>query len=73
MDFLSDTLFCFQFALNVGLKFYTPEEFFLGDKPLPFNMPDFDPKKICDEAAAANVDYTKFASKKQEVSCRAAL
>lgn len=34
------------FALNVGLKFFTPEEFFLGAKPVACSMPRFDPKKI---------------------------
>lgn len=34
------------FATNVGIKFYTPEEFFLGAKPVPYNPPKFDPKSI---------------------------
>ncbi|KAK8390442.1 hypothetical protein O3P69_010254 [Scylla paramamosain] len=34
------------FALNVGLKFYTPEEHFLDVKTQAFNMPDFDPREV---------------------------
>ncbi|XP_035215415.1 bifunctional polynucleotide phosphatase/kinase-like [Stegodyphus dumicola] len=34
------------FALNIGIKFYTPEEFFLGQQPAPYNMPVFDPRKL---------------------------
>ncbi|KAJ8302902.1 hypothetical protein KUTeg_019298 [Tegillarca granosa] len=32
------------FALNAGITFYTPEEYFLGQKKAPFSMPDFDPE-----------------------------
>lgn len=34
------------FAVNVGLKFYTPEEFFLGAKSVDYSMPKFDPKNV---------------------------
>lgn len=50
------------FALNIGFKFYTPEEYFLGARSVPFLMPKFDPR---------SVSFPKFEepalSKKREV------
>lgn len=34
------------FAINVGIKFYTPEEYFLKSKPVSFSMPEFDPRNL---------------------------
>ncbi|XP_041376109.1 uncharacterized protein F21D5.5-like isoform X2 [Gigantopelta aegis] len=37
------------FALNIGLKFYTPEELIKDQKPSAYNMPEFDPRKLSAE------------------------
>ncbi|KAK3933379.1 Bifunctional polynucleotide phosphatase/kinase [Frankliniella fusca] len=34
------------FAKNLGLRFFTPEEHFLGQTPGPANLPDFDPSAM---------------------------
>ncbi|CAF0782936.1 unnamed protein product [Adineta ricciae] len=34
------------FAINVGLKFYTPEEYFLGLNKANYEMPKFEPKAL---------------------------
>ncbi|XP_051154405.1 uncharacterized protein F21D5.5 isoform X2 [Leptopilina boulardi] len=55
-------------AMNLGLKFYTPEEHFLGHKPSVYNPPIFHPKEevnkkihICDPPNA------NITSKEQEI------
>ncbi|KAF1991288.1 DNA kinase/phosphatase Pnk1 [Aulographum hederae CBS 113979] len=40
-----------DFAANVGLKYHTPEEFFLGESPKPF-IRDFDPSEHTSTATA---------------------
>ena len=35
-----------KFAFNVGLKFYTPEEYFLSQSPAKFSWGEFDPQEF---------------------------
>jgi bifunctional polynucleotide phosphatase/kinase len=34
------------FALNIGVEFHTPEEYFLNQRKAPFKMPEFDPRSL---------------------------
>ncbi|XP_012288871.1 uncharacterized protein F21D5.5 isoform X2 [Orussus abietinus] len=54
-------------ALNLGLKFQTPEEHFLGQKPAPYKMPDFDPKALNEIDSICDPPEAKIISSKQEV------
>lgn len=58
-----------MFAANIGIKFYTPDEFFLDEKPAPFEWGSLDPCKFLNENSVitkAN-DKASFAGKKQEI------
>lgn len=55
------------FALNIGVKFYTPEEFFMFQKAAPFNMPEFDPRAIDTSAPLLDPPSASITSKSQEV------
>lgn len=56
-----------KFALNVGMKFHTPEHLFLGEKELPFEL-GVQPHQLAEQLdeKALNL-YKNIASKKQEL------
>ncbi|KAL4647390.1 bifunctional polynucleotide phosphatase/kinase isoform X1 [Arapaima gigas] len=55
------------FALNIGLRFHTPEEFFLGWKPAPFTLPTFDPRTCDPNTCLYDPPDTSLTSSQQEV------
>lgn len=54
------------FALNIGIKFQTPEECFLGARKVAFTMPVFDPRNIPQQTLLVP-NTSKISSDKQEV------
>ncbi|XP_064610929.1 bifunctional polynucleotide phosphatase/kinase-like isoform X2 [Liolophura sinensis] len=55
------------FALNIGLKFFTPEEYFQGWKPAPFKLPEFNPNSLRADNPLTSPPDAKIISKNQEV------
>lgn len=55
------------FALNIGLQFHTPEEYFLGWKKAPYNLPAFDPRKLDCSARLYDPPSASLTSNKTEV------
>jgi len=58
------------FAMNIGLKFYTPEEYFWKASTETFKLPTFNPNDVM-----ANIKFTDslsklFSSNKKEVICK---
>ncbi|KAM4627980.1 bifunctional polynucleotide phosphatase/kinase isoform 2-T2 [Polymixia lowei] len=55
------------FALNLGLQFHTPEEYFLGWKSAPYSLPEFDPRKLDSSARLYDPPTASLTSNKTEV------
>ncbi|XP_057376303.1 uncharacterized protein F21D5.5-like isoform X1 [Daphnia carinata] len=54
-------------ATNVGLKFYTPEEFFLGHRSVPHKQPDFEPSNLDAAVPLLEPSDSSLFQDKQEV------
>ncbi|CAL4088427.1 unnamed protein product, partial [Meganyctiphanes norvegica] len=54
------------FAINIGITFLTPEEHFQGVKQQKFNMPEFDPHKVDENAETFEPSTTKVPQYPQE-------
>ncbi|XP_041657837.1 bifunctional polynucleotide phosphatase/kinase [Cheilinus undulatus] len=55
------------FALNIGLQFLTPEEYFLGWKAAPYKLPSFDPRAIDSSLSLYDPPSASLTSSKTEV------
>ncbi|KAG7223069.1 hypothetical protein INR49_015828, partial [Caranx melampygus] len=55
------------FALNIGLQFHTPEEYFLDWKSAPYSLPDFDPRKLDSTTRLYDPPSASLTSNKTEV------
>ncbi|KAM9813002.1 bifunctional polynucleotide phosphatase/kinase isoform 1-T1 [Syngnathus typhle] len=55
------------FALNLGLKFHTPEEYFLGWKTASYSLPQFDPRKLDSSARLYDPPSASLTASKTEV------
>eukprot|EP00118_Oscarella_pearsei_P004096 m.17042 g.17042 ORF g.17042 m.17042 type:complete len:581 (+) comp27275_c0_seq3:32-1774(+) len=56
-----------QFAINVGIKFFTPEEYFLGKRKAPFNLGPFDPRQCLSCTQLLDPPSAKTVLGRQEV------
>ena len=56
-----------QFALNVGVPFYTEEEFFCDSKKQKFSLPTFDPRNVSLDTALLTPETTPLPASSTEV------
>lgn len=56
-----------MFAMNAGLKFYTPEEYFLNQSKAKYDMPDYDPRKVDSGDCLTDPVDAKVVSSTQEM------
>lgn len=56
-----------KFAANIGIDFYTPEEFFLKQKPAPFEWPTFVPKSVDPNGSLLSPASANLKSESQEL------
>ncbi|XP_045175457.2 bifunctional polynucleotide phosphatase/kinase-like isoform X2 [Mercenaria mercenaria] len=55
------------FALNIGIEFKTPEEYFLGYPSTKYSMPEFDPRKISPKTQLLDPADARLTSGSMEV------
>lgn len=48
------------FAMNIGLKFFTPEEYFLNVSPEKFQLPKFNPSSVLENIKFTDSDHELF-------------
>lgn len=53
------------FAINIGLKFYTPEEYFLKVQTQYFKLPIFNPNDVMNNVKYTNSESHLFSSSKE--------
>ncbi len=57
-------------AHNLGLSFYTPEEYFLAQRPALYKEPEFQPKTLEESGSLLDPTDAALASTSQEVNAR---
>ncbi|XP_059474148.1 uncharacterized protein F21D5.5 [Neocloeon triangulifer] len=55
------------FAMNIGIKFYTPEEHFQGKSAAPFKLPDFQPLRLKSDVPLCEPASAQVTSSEQEL------